>query len=278
MPSSLSIGVGLRHPHYQDVLEQRPPIDWFEVHSENFFHLDSPALDSLLKIRQRYPISLHGIGLSLGSAEGVMHAHLTRLNTLITRVEPFIISEHLSWSVVAGRYIPDLLPIPYNQESFTLISRNIAIAQEFLKRPILIENPSSYVEYKDSDRQEVDFLISLCINTGCKLLLDINNVYVSSKNHGWNARDYINAIPSHLVGEIHLAGHTLKTLDENTTLLIDTHDDFVCEEVWALYALAIARFGLVPTLLEWDENIPKLDVLVQEALRARDHIKSSEHA
>lgn len=268
----------MRHPHYQDVLEQHPPIDWFEVHSENFFHIDSPALHTLLKIRQHYPISLHGIGLSLGSAEGLKKTHLDRLNTLIARIDPFIISEHLSWSVVAGRYMPDLLPIPYNQESFTLVSRNIEIAQEFLKRPLLIENPSSYFEYKESDRQEVDFLISLCINTGCKLLLDVNNIYVSSQNHGWNAREYINAIPSHLVGEIHLAGHTPKIIDENKILFIDTHDNFVCEEVWSLYALAIARFGLVPTLLEWDENIPELKVLIQEAQRAREHIKSDEHA
>jgi len=268
--------VGLRHPHYAEVLKERPPVDWFEVHSENFFHQGGPAVEGLLEVRKHYPISLHGVGLSLGSAKGVEKDHLIRLKELMAKVDPFLLSEHLSWSFLDGRFVPDLLPIPYNAESFDVLCRNIETTQDFLGREILIENPSSYLEFQCSTQEEVGFLVSLCESTGAKMLLDVNNVFVSSSNHGWDPKQYIHAIPKHLVKEIHLAGHSTKEIGNQKILRIDTHDNFVCQEVWELYALAIQRFGSVSTLLEWDDKIPALSVLVNEALKAREYLEQTE--
>ncbi len=273
MTSNSLIGVGLRQPHYAQILQEKPPIGWFEVHSENFFHLGSPATQTLLEVRKAYPISLHGVGLSLGCVEGVQEQHLERLKALVQAVDPFLVSEHLSWSVFSGKYLPDLLPIPYNQETFEVFSRNIEKTQECLKREILIENPSSYLEYKSSDQEEASFLAALCESTGAKLLLDINNIYVSSLNHGWDAMAYLEAIPRKVVAEIHLAGHSVKRVGSNKVLRIDTHDDFVAPEVWGLYNKAIERFGKVYSLLEWDAKIPELSVLVAEALKMKSYLE-----
>lgn len=266
------IGIGLRRPHYQDILEQKPKVDWFEVHSENYLIDGGVALVMLSSVREDYPISMHGVGLSLGSAQGIENSHLARLKKLADNLDPFLISEHLSWNYVDNVYLPDLVPVPYTEEAIQIFCDNIEQAQNFLKRQILIENPSSYIEYVASNYSEPEFLTKIAGKSGAGILLDVNNIYVSCVNHGWDARAYINAIPKNLVKEIHLAGHSVKTIKDQK-LLIDTHDNFVCQEVWELYALAIQRFGNVPTLLEWDANIPQLAVLVNEALKAREFCK-----
>ena len=224
------------------------------------------------KIRQDYPLSLHGVGLSLGSAEGVDKDHLMRVKTLSERFCPFLLSEHLSWSRVQGLYLPDLLPIPYTEESLRIFSQNIEETQTFLGREILIENPSSYIEYKDSTLTEPEFLKALCQKTGAKLLLDLNNVFVSSQNHGWDAIAYLKALPRSLVGEIHLAGHSLKTFEDGTVLRIDDHSSAVCDEVWDLYAHLIQEGSQSPTLIEWDEALPTFEKLMEEGEKARSYI------
>ncbi len=271
MTSNPLIGIGLRYPHYHQVLEELPPIGWFEVHSENYFRRGGPSINFLSKIRTYYPLSLHGVGLSLGSVESLDTNHLKRLKKLIDHTSPFLVSEHLSWSRVGGIYMPDLLPIPYNEEMLTIFCNNICQTQDFLGREILIENPSSYLEYTESDQEEVEFLTTLCKRSGAKILLDINNIFVSCSNHGWNAKKYIDAIPNDLVKEIHLAGHSIKTIAQDLNLRIDTHDENVCKEVWELYGDAIQKFGPLPTLLEWDAKIPDLDFLVREASKALDY-------
>lgn len=270
------IGIGLRYPHYDSVMRDLPSIGWLEVHSENFFHESSPPLKKLLEIRKNYPVSLHGVGLSLGSADGILDSHLKRLKDLIDQLDPFLISEHLSWGYVDGTYIPDLLPVPYNMESMEVFYRNISKTQDYLKRQILIENPSSYLEFASSTEEEANFLGTLARRAGCKILLDINNIFVSCKNHNWNAENYIDVIPADLVEEIHLAGHSEKKLSNGEKLCIDTHDNYVCSEVWSLYKYACKKFGPKFTLLEWDAKIPDLKILVEEAQKALDYINEKE--
>lgn len=268
------IGIGLRHLHYKQVLEECPSIGWFEVHSENFLACGGNLPELIAKVSQQYPISLHGVGLSLGSADGILTDHLKRISNLIERVNPQFISEHLSWGHVDGIYMPDLLPVPYTEESFNVFKQNIMVTQDFLKREIFIENPSSYIEYTSSNQHEAEFLVSLCKATDAKILLDVNNIFVSSWNHGWNAKEYIDAIPRNLVKEIHIAGHSIKELSNAQTLRIDTHNNFVCDEVWDLYAYAIQKFGPTPTLLEWDADIPSLEILMTEAAKCEPYLSS----
>jgi uncharacterized protein (UPF0276 family) len=278
MTSDKLIGVSLKTAYYKQFLEDRPPIGWFEVHSENFFTEGGNGLANLMALSKLYPTSLHGIGLSLGSASGVQIEHLERLAKLVELVKPRFVSEHLSWGYINGVYMHDLLPIPYTDESLKIFSRNITVAQEFLHRQILIENPSSYLEYKASYKNEVDFLVEICKITDAKILLDVNNIFVSSSNHGWDAKNYIDAIPQGLVKEIHIAGHSTKILTTDQILRIDTHDNYVCDEVWDLYSYAIQRFGPTHTLLEWDANIPSLEVLIQEASKALVHLSAKSEA
>jgi uncharacterized protein (UPF0276 family) len=268
MISQPFIGIGLRQPHYKNILEEKPSIDWLEVHSENYMMKGGRALNLLSSIRKDYPMGLHGIGLSLGSAQGVAKQHLVRLKKLINHIDPFLVSEHLSWSYINNTYIPDLISLPYAEESLQIFCDNIDKTQTYLQRQILIENPSSYIEYVNSIYSEPEFLVNVAQKSGAAILLDVNNIYVSCTNHGWCAKSYIQAIPSDLVKEIHIAGHSIKRIN-NHNLLIDTHDQFVCQEVWDLYSLAIKRFGKVPTLLEWDAHIPELSVLVAEAQKAK---------
>lgn len=266
------IGIGLRAPHYYQILEEKPVIDWLEVHTENFLLNGGPLLDLLFSIRQHYPLSFHGVGLSLGSAQGIRKEHLKRLKKLFNRFDPVLISDHLSWSTIGSVYLPDLLPIPYHSESLKIMVNNIDYAQNYLQKPLLIENPSSYLEYQDSTYSEAEFLAELIKRTGAKILLDLNNIYVSCNNHGWDARDYIQSIPHEAVKEIHLAGHSVIQQDSNNQLLIDTHDNYVCQEVWDLYHYAIKSIGMVPTLLEWDDEIPSLQVLLNEARKSLHYI------
>ena len=225
-------------------------------------------LRCLETIRRDYPISLHGVGLSLGSAEKIDAAHLERVQRVVERIEPGLVSEHLSWSVVGGAHLADLLPLPMTEEALEVVCRHVDQAQATLKRRLLIENPSTYLRFRHSTIPEWEFLARVAQRTGCGILCDVNNIYVSACNHGWDASRYLAALPSAAVGEIHLAGHAVRKFDDGQTLRIDDHGSRVAAEVWTLYAEALARFGAVPTLIEWDTDVPPLEVLLDEAARA----------
>jgi len=260
-------GIGLRFQHHQAVVDTRPHVAWFEVHTENYMGGGTP-LRYLEDIRRDYPMSFHGVGLSLGSTEGLDRMHLERIRRAVERIEPALVSEHLSWSIVRERYLADLLPLPMTEEALAIICRHVDQAQAFLRRRILVENPSSYLRYRHSTIPEWEFLAAVASRTGCGILCDVNNIYVSACNHGWEPSIYITALPRAAIGEIHLAGHSIRRLDGGVTLRIDDHGSRVIPEVWALYAEGLARFGPVPTLIEWDTNVPTLDVLLDEAARA----------
>lgn len=268
-PVPASAGIGLRSPHYREILEQRPTTaSWFEVHSENYFGRGGEPLFFLEKIREVYPISLHGVGMSLGSTDALDRPHLQRLKLLIDRIEPGLVSEHLSWSSFGGVFLNDLSPLPYTDETLGHLARRIDRVQGFLGRQILLENPSSYLEYLDSAYAESEFLSELSRRTGCGILLDVNNVYVSCRNHGRNALDYLRRIPPESVLEIHLAGHAVNRW-AGGEIAIDTHDRPVCEDVWRLYEAALRLMGPKPVLIEWDADLPPLAVLLQEAVKAQ---------
>ena len=261
-----AIGVGLRAPHIAEIIATRPAIGWFEIHAENYMG-GGPALAQLDAIRRDYPLSLHGVGLSLGTAAGLDREHLRRFKSLIGRTEPMLVSEHLSWSVADGAYLSDLLPLPYTEESLTIVAGYVTVAQEALGRRLLVENPSSYLRFRHSTIPEAEFLAELVRRTGCGLLCDVNNIHVTSSNLGGTPEDYIDALPAAAVGEIHLAGHSRVTRG-GRTLLIDDHGSPVAPAVWRLYRRALARFGLVPSLVEWDKALPSLAVLLEEGRAA----------
>jgi uncharacterized protein (UPF0276 family) len=238
-----------------------------EVHTENYMGGGTP-LRYLDAIRRDIPISLHGVGLSLGSAEGLDGSHLERIRQVSERVEPGLISEHLAWSVVGGTYLADLLPLPMTEEALDIVCRHVDQTQTYLKRRILIENPSTYVTFRHSTIAEWDFITAVARRTGCGILCDVNNIYVSAHNHGWDASAYLAALPPSLVGEIHLAGHSVRRLADGCLLRIDDHSSRIIDDVWSLYCEALARFGPIPTLIEWDNNIPPLRVLRQETQHA----------
>jgi uncharacterized protein (UPF0276 family) len=264
-----SVGIGLRAPHYREILKKRPAsAAWFEVHSENYFGRGGEPLFFLEKIRADYPVSLHGVGLSLGSTDVLDRSHLQQLKALIARIEPGLVSEHLSWSSFGGVFLNDLSPLPYTEEALGHLAWRIGRVQDFLGRRILIENPSSYLEYLDSVYAECEFLSELSRRTGCGILLDVNNLYVSCRNHGWNAQDYLRRIPPESVMEIHLAGHAVNRW-AGREIAIDTHDRPVCEAVWDLYEAALRLVGPKPVLIEWDADLPPLAVLLREAAKAQ---------
>jgi uncharacterized protein (UPF0276 family) len=264
-------GIGLRADHYFQVLDEHPAVAWFEVHSENYFGAGGRPLDCLERIRAHYPLSLHGVGLSLGSSDPLNQRHLGRLRDLIARCEPGLVSDHLSWSSVGGRYLNDLLPLPQTRAAARHAAGRIARVQDALRREILIENLSSYLEFAGAEMPEAEFLVAVAERAGCRILLDVNNVYVSSVNHGFDPYRYLDAVPPRLVAEIHLAGHTRRVFEDGE-ILIDTHNALVCAPVWALYRHALGRLGPVPTLIEWDKDLPPLAVLQEEAARAQDLI------
>jgi uncharacterized protein len=266
-PIPAAAGIGLRFPHHGAVLATRPRVAWLEGHSENYFGGGLPAR-SLDEIRRHYPISLHGVGLSLGSAEGLDREHLERIARAVERFAPALVSEHLSWSAIDGHYFADLLPLPMTEEALAVVCRHVEETQNRLRRPLLVENPSSYLRWRHSTIPEWEFLAEVARRTGCGILCDVNNIYVSAMNHGWDARAYLAALPPAAIGEIHLAGHTVRELDNGAALRIDDHGSRVIPEVWALYAEALDRFGPVPTLIEWDNAIPALGVLLDEAAHA----------
>lgn len=262
-------GVGLKPAHVGDVLESTHEVAFFEVHAENYMGDGGLPLAQLQAVRERFPVSLHGVGLSIGAARPLDREHLARLRGLVDRFDPGLFSEHLAWSSHENGYYNDLLPLPYCDATLDLVAAHIEEVQEAVGRRMLLENPSSYLTFAQSTMTEVAFLREIARRTGCGLLLDVNNVYVSAVNLGFSATRYLDEFPLDLVGEIHLAGHATETDPEAGTLLIDSHDRAVTEAVWALYAHAIARAGRpIPTLIEWDNAVPPFAVLAEEAARA----------
>jgi uncharacterized protein (UPF0276 family) len=269
-------GIGLRAQHHLQVLSAPPAVAWFEAHTENYCADGGAHVEVLARIRARYPLSLHGVGLSLGSADPLDLAHLERVRRALNRFEPALVSEHLSWSSVGGRFANDLLPLPYTDEALRHVSSRIAQTQDFLGRRILIENVSSYLQFECSRMPEWEFVAGVAAESGCGILLDLNNIYVAARNFGFEAQRYLDAIDPGAVQEIHLAGHSAAEF-AGQELLIDTHGTPVCDAVWNLYRAALRRFGDVPTLIEWDTDIPALEVLMAEAAKA-DALRADAHA
>lgn len=264
-PISAHAGIGLRSPHYRELLDTLPPLAFLEVHSENFFGDGGQPHWFLQQLCRHYPLSLHGVGLSLGSAGELNRAHLAKLKRLIERYEPALVSEHLCWGAAGGRHTNDLLPLPYTEEALANLCRHVDETQAFLGRQILVENVSSYMQFSRSTIAEWEFVAQLAARTGCGILLDVNNIYVNAVNHGFSAADYLRCMPREAVQEIHLAG-----FDDNGLCLIDTHGKAVSDAVWQLYNEAISLVGNKPTLIEWDADIPPLAVLLDEARKADD--------
>ncbi|NOZ11433.1 MAG: DUF692 domain-containing protein [Gammaproteobacteria bacterium] len=264
----LGFGLGLRTDHYDAVIKQKPDVDWFEIISENYMVPGGKPLYYLDKIRQDYPMVMHGVSMSLGSSDPLNQAYLKDLKALIKRVEPQWVSDHLCWGGVHGKNLHDLLPLPYNEDTIAYVADRINQVQDTLGRQILIENVSSYVSYTASTMSEWEFLATLTERADCLILLDINNIYVSAFNHEFDALEYLNAIPIERVQQFHLAGH-----QNNGHYIVDTHDHPVIDPVWELYAHAVRRFGAVSTMIERDDNIPPLEALLTELDHARSIAK-----
>ena len=267
-PIPLRAGVGLKAEHYEAILRSRPDIGWFEIHAENYMGEGGPPHYFLESIREHYPISLHGVGLSIGGDGPLDKEHLLRLKGLNERYCPGLFSEHLAWSSHEGMYFNDLLPLPYTDETVTRVSDHIDEVQDVLGRQMLLENPSTYLSFADSTMSEIEFLERVVDKTDCGLLLDVNNVFVSATNQGYSPEDYIDSFPIERVGEIHLGGHAEDKDDQGETLLIDAHDRPVIDPVWALYQRVVLKGGKRPTLIEWDTEVPAWPELFEEALRA----------
>jgi uncharacterized protein (UPF0276 family) len=257
-------GIGFRTPHFADMIATRPPVGFLEVHAENYMGGGTPPRQ-LETLRGSWPVSLHGVGLSLGSAEGLNLRHLERLAALVDRIQPLFVSEHLSWSVSGGLYLNDLLPLPYTQESLAVVAGNVQRLQDRLRRPVLIENPSAYLRFAYAEMTEAQFLAALCQRTGCGLLFDVNNVFVTCANLGGTPSEWLDALPADAVAELHLAGHCINHADDGSRILIDDHGSPVATAVWDLYARAVQCFPRALTLIEWDSHLPELPVLLAEA-------------
>jgi uncharacterized protein len=264
-----SIGVGFKAEHFEAILSQPQPLGFFEVHAENYMGAGGPPHRRLEAIRERYPLSVHGVGLSIGSPEPLDRAHLGRLAKVVDRYRPALVSEHLAWSTHDGAFFNDLLPLPYTRETLTRVCDHIDVVQAALGRTILLENPSTYVAFAETTMEETEFLAEIVVRTGCGLLLDVNNVFVSAANHGFDPRRYLEKFPCRAVGEIHLAGYADDADDAGLPLLIDAHNSPVRDAVWALYREAIRSCGPIPTLVEWDNDVPEWPALLDEAARVR---------
>ena len=258
-------GIGLKAQHYAGIIEQKPAIGWFEVHPENYMGEGGAPHHYLSRIRNDYALSMHGVGLSIGATRPLDRVHLQRLKALSDRYQPGLFSEHLAWSTHDDAFLNDLLPLPYTRTTLDLVADHVDEVQDILGRRILIENPSTYLAFDVDGMDETAFLAALAQRTGCGILLDVNNVFVSARNNGFDARAYIEAFPMHRVEEIHLAGHAELLDQDDTPLLIDTHDRAVRDEVWELYAQVIRARGALPTLIEWDNDVPDLETLLCEA-------------
>ncbi len=271
-------GVSLKPEHYNHILAGRPNVGWFEVHPENYMGAGGPPHRYLTAIREHFPLSLHGVGLSIGSAGQLDRDHIARLKTLVDRYQPAQVSEHLAWSTHDDGFLNDLLPLPYTDETLDTVCAHIDEVQTAIGRRILLENPATYIVFPESTFDEIAFLEAIVQRTGCGLLLDVNNVYVSSTNHNRRPEDYVDRFPLAHVGEVHLAGHAEDTDDDGARLLIDSHDRGVVDDVWQLYDRAIQRVGALPTLIEWDSEIPSWPVLFAEAQRAESVLASHDKA
>jgi len=263
-------GTSFKHEHLPAILAAGPQRGFFEVHAENYMGAGGPPHRALEAIRRDHPLSLHGVCMSIGGPQPLDAAHLARFADLVERYEPSLVSEHLAWSTHETTYFNDLLPLPYTAATLQHVCDHIDQVQHAIRRPILLENPSTYVAFTESTMSETDFIRLVAARTGCGLLLDINNVFVSATNHGFSARDYLADFPLSRVGEIHLAGHTGQTDDEGGPLLIDSHDGPVADAVWELFARIIGRCGPIPTLIEWDSRIPEWPILKAEAAAAQE--------
>ena len=262
-------GTSFKHEHLAAIRNEGTGRGFFEVHAENYMGAGGPPHRALEAVRRDFPISLHGVCLSIGGERSLDKAHLARLQNLVERYEPALVSEHLAWSTHETTYFNDLLPLPYTQATLSRVCDHIDQVQEAIRRPMLLENPSTYVVFRDSTMSETDFIRGVARRTGCGLLLDVNNVFVSATNHGFSALDYLSDFPLANVGEIHLAGHAEQSDDEGDLLLIDSHDGPVADAVWKLFEIVISRCGPVPTLVEWDSNIPDWPILKAEAAAAQ---------
>ncbi|MBA3562588.1 MAG: DUF692 domain-containing protein [Gammaproteobacteria bacterium] len=266
---SAAAGIGLKPAHYRALLTDRPPLGFLEIHTENYMGAGGSPHRYLAALAESYPLSFHGVGMSLGGAGPLNRSHLARWRELVDRYDPTLVSEHVAWSSHDGYALHDLLPIPYTEESLRALCEHIEQMQDVLGRRILIENPSRYLEFSYSDTAEPEFLVEATARTGCGLLLDLNNVFVSTCNQGEDATRYLARIPSHLVEEIHLAGHSINTVD-GEEIRIDDHGSPVCDPVWQLYRDTVSRIGRRPTLIEWDTDVPEIEVLLGEAERANE--------
>ena len=261
--AQLGHGIGLRSKHYARFLSERPEVGWIEAISENFIDVGGRPLAVLEKVRRDFPVVLHGVSLSIGSVDPLDLRHLAGLRALADRIQPAYVSDHLCWGTHRGRYLHDLLPLPYTEEALKHVASRVRQVQDFLGRQILLENVSTYAAFRGSTLPEWEFLAGLAERADCGILLDVNNVYVSARNHGFDAREYLSGIPPDRVGQFHLAGHS-----DRGTYLFDTHDAPVADPVWELYAAAVRRFGRVSSLIEWDDQVPELERLVEESRSA----------
>jgi uncharacterized protein (UPF0276 family) len=262
-------GIGLRLPHLAEVVAARPSAGWFEIHPENF--LANPhATELLIDVTRDYPISVHSVGVSIGSAGGIDRAHLARVRSLVDAIDPVLVSGHLAWSTHEGDYLNDLLPLPYNEETLQIVSVHVDEVQQGLGRPYVVENPSSYVGIASSTMTETEFLGQLADRTGCRLLCDVSNVYLSGHNLGYDPYAYLDAMPAGAIAELHLGGFVAEDDEGNPAqqVLVDTHDQRIAEPAWELYAHALRRFGPKPTLIEWDNDLPDVATLLAEAAKA----------
>lgn len=270
-------GTSFKHQHLSAILADGLTRGFFEVHAENYMGAGGPPHRALSAIREHYPLSVHGVCMSIGGPDALDTKHLERFRDLVARYEPALVSEHLAWSSHGGAFFNDLLPLPYTEETLQRVCEHIAQVQDAIKRPILLENPSTYVAFASSTMSETDFIRAVTRRTGCGLLLDLNNVFVSAVNHGFSPEAYLAEFPLERVGEMHLAGHDEQRDDENAPLLIDSHDRAVAEPVWDLYRSVVSRIGVRPTLIEWDSNLPDWPVLRAQALAAQRIMEEPTH-
>jgi hypothetical protein len=275
-PIPVRAGIGLRSQHHESILTATPAPAWIEAHTENYFHAGGPQVRALERARSLYPLSLHGVGLGLGSADPIDRGHLARVRDAVRRYEPALVSEHACWGHVDGQHFNDLLPLPYTEEAVEHLAARVREVQDFIGRQVLIENLSAYVSFASSQLGEGEFLAAVVERSGCGLLLDVNNAYVNASNLGLDLDAFLSALPRQAIQEIHLAGHARRRVGARN-LLIDDHGSAVCDEVWALYDDVLRRFGPVPTLIEWDNDVPPLEILLAEAARA-DHRLERCHA
>ncbi|MFC0693595.1 DUF692 domain-containing protein [Paraburkholderia humisilvae] len=268
------VGTSFKHEHLAAILADGVKDGFFEVHAENYMGAGGPPHRALAAIRESYPLSIHGVCMSIGGTEPLNRPHLARFRELVARYEPALVSEHLAWSTHSGAFFNDLLPLPYTDDTLARVCRHIDEVQLAIARPILLENPSTYVSFSSSTMSEAEFITAVVRRTGCRLLLDVNNVFVSATNHGYSASAYLDAFPLGSVDEIHLAGYTEQRDDEDAPLLIDSHDGAVADPVWALYENVIERIGPTATLVEWDSKLPGWPVLRAQALAARERMEA----